>query len=253
MRQTTPYMISYFRKIFYNLFPNRLNIRESKHFKDLANGPKIYIDGKPFVKVKLRFVDTFDSNVTSYIEKLENNIESDKSEIETLVNTNETLKQMISDLQNLNINSIREFKASNRKSELTINNLTDSLNNQASEIDELKKTVQDSASIIEFMKEQIIVLESRIVTKDSRIRSLEAKLQYLKSFQTINNITKKEIGKHKRKPNQSLYPDIRKNKQIEERDLVIKILIDKEKDYQKKIEMLQKEIESLQNRLKLPQ
>ena len=84
--------------------------KSSNHFQRLDKGQKIYIDGKSFVKVKLRFVDTFDFNTTQYIDQLEKRIESHKTEIETLTEANEHIRRKIEDLQNLNINLLRDTK-----------------------------------------------------------------------------------------------------------------------------------------------
>jgi len=238
-------MNSYFRKLFSSFISHWSKNEKSRHFTDLAKGPKVYIDGKPYVKVKLRFIDTLDFNTTRYIEKLENIVESNKSEIENLININEVFKQKINDLQNLNVNLVREFNIKNGINDLTIKDLTDNLKTKDTAIEELRKTIQDSDPLIEFLKEQIIVLESKIKTKDIRIRSLEAELQHIKSSKKFNIITKKEVDKLKRNPDKSLYSIFLKNKEIDEKDTIIKILSDKEKDYQRKIENLRKEIDTL--------
>jgi len=236
-------MISFFNRIFHSI--RIRTIKVSDHFLNLNKGQKIYLDGKPYVKVKLRFVDTLDFDTTRYIDQLESLIESHKSEIENLTNVNEHFKQKIKDLQNLNINLMRESKTKNEKYDLSITDLTNNLKTNEITIAELKKAIQDSNPLIDFLKEQIVVLESKIKTKDIRIRSLEAELQYIKSSKKFNHLTKKEVEKLKKNPDKSLYSIFLKNKEIDEKDKIIRILTDKEKDYQRKIETLNKEIESL--------
>ena len=64
------------RKICFPLISLVTKKEKSRHFTDLANGPKVYLNGKPYVKVKLRFVDTLDFNTAHYIDQLESFINS---------------------------------------------------------------------------------------------------------------------------------------------------------------------------------
>ncbi len=217
----------------------------SDHFQRLDKGQKIFIDGKPFVKVKLRFVDTFDFNTTRYIDQLEKCIESHKTKIETLTETNEHYKRKIEDLQNLNINLVRDTKTKIKEYSNSITDLTNRLKTSDATITELNKTIKESNPLYDFLKQQIVELESKIKTKDIRIRSLEAELEHIKSSRKFNVMTRMEVNKLKRSPDKSLYSIFLKNKEIDEKEKLIKILTNKQKEYIGKIEALKKENDSL--------
>jgi chromosome segregation ATPase len=232
------------RKIFSPLISLFTKKEESRHFTDLVNGPKVYLNGKPYVKVKFRFVDTLDFNTAHYIDQLESINEINNLKIDSLNETNESLNQKVTDLQNLNVNLMRDLQTKLKEKDLSIINLTESIAIKEELINQLTNTIKDSNPLIEFLKEQTKLLESKIKTKDQRIRSLETELQHTKSSKKLTNITRKEIENLMKNPGGSISSQ---SKLLEsgEKDIVIKILKDREKDYQRKIDNLTKEIDSL--------
>jgi hypothetical protein len=61
-------MIDFLKKLFQIKTDSLHETNESRYYKDLMAGPKIYYEVKPFVKVKLRFVDTLIYDKTKHIE-----------------------------------------------------------------------------------------------------------------------------------------------------------------------------------------
>lgn len=80
----------------------------NQHFKNLENNEIIEVDGKQYIKVKLRFVDSMDSNSTQLVLQLEDEIESLQENLEKISNINLKLEKKLQDLQTLNINLMRE-------------------------------------------------------------------------------------------------------------------------------------------------
>ena len=101
-----------------------------RYLKRIISGPKVIIDGKVFVRVKLRFVDTLDFNTTRFIDQLETEIESQKTEIDRLSSILTNNEKLINDLQTLNIyllyeNRKKPVRLSEKISALSSENLKD--------------------------------------------------------------------------------------------------------------------------------
>ena len=99
-------------------------IDKSRHYKNLVTGPKVYLDGKPYVKVKLRFVDTLDYDTSKHLDQLETEIEFQRLEIERLSLLIENFETKIETLQLLNINLQTENRINTNKLNKTIAGLT---------------------------------------------------------------------------------------------------------------------------------
>lgn len=78
------------------------------HFENLENNEVIEVDGRQYVKVKLRFVDSMDSNSTQLVLQLEDEIESLQENLEKISNINSKLEKKIQDMQTLTFNLTRE-------------------------------------------------------------------------------------------------------------------------------------------------
>ena len=96
-------IINLLRKIF--RLKGRANVQSdvSRHFLNLRQGPRIYFNGKPYVKVKLRFVDSINFETSRYLYRLETLVESQRAEIEALYKAKVDHEQKIDSLQMLNI------------------------------------------------------------------------------------------------------------------------------------------------------
>jgi len=53
------------------VFHKKIQSQFSRHFHNISKGERIVIDGKEFVKVKLKFVDTMDFNLAKHVDNLE--------------------------------------------------------------------------------------------------------------------------------------------------------------------------------------
>ena len=154
-------------------------IDKSRHYKNLVTGPKVYLDGKPYVKVKLRFVDTLDYDTSKHLDQLETEIEFQRLEIERLSLLIENFETKIETLQLLNINLQTENRINTNKLNKTIAGLTHENEKKMTYVHELENTCQDLNNTIEKSKNLIKQLKIDLGSKDNRIGSLEQQVHFL--------------------------------------------------------------------------
>lgn len=82
----------------------------SEHVKNLTTADKIFIDGKEYVKVQIRFVDSLDKTGTKVLLCLEEENEALTEKVKELKLENEALKAKVLQIENLNINIFHENK-----------------------------------------------------------------------------------------------------------------------------------------------
>lgn len=222
-------MISLIGRIFHFKINPSYNGSSSRHLKRLISGPKVLIDGKVYIKVKLRFVDTLDFNTTRYIDRIETELESQKHEIERLSELISKNDKLINDLQALNVNLIHEIKYTPERLSEQVSTLTNE-NNQK------KKIVADTLEECRKLKEklyhlngQVIKLQNEITLKNNTIKSLELTLAWLKksdkgiiSLLESNNKIKNEMKLTEDRLRSALRESKRKDSVIE--DLTKRIL-----------------------------
>ena len=92
-------MIDLLKKFFDIIIHRKQEIKQTRHFRNLMRGPKIYLNGKPYVKVKLRFVDTLSFDITKHLDQLETEIESQKNVLEKLLSLKTNYEKKIDSLQ----------------------------------------------------------------------------------------------------------------------------------------------------------
>lgn len=90
----------------------------------------IRVNGKQYIKVKLRFVDSLEFRASEHIENLETETEAQRHEILRLFSLNENLEQRIKDLQNLNVNFHHELKHLNANHQKEIQQLSEEINHK---------------------------------------------------------------------------------------------------------------------------
>ena len=159
-------------------------IDKSRHYKNLVTGPKVYLDGKPYVKVKLRFVDTLDYDTSKHLDQLETEIEFQRLEIERLSLLIENFETKIETLQLLNINLQTENRINTNKLNKTIAGLTHENEKKMTYVHELENTCQDLNNTIEKSKNLIKQLKIDLGSKDNRIGSLEQQVHFLVNTNT---------------------------------------------------------------------
>ncbi len=232
--------------LFRNIFKSRkdLNDSESRHLKRIISGEKIVVDGKSFVKVQLRFVDTLDFNMTQFVNRLETEIESQKLEIVRLASLLKDNEKLINDLQTLNANLLHDNRTQPSR-------LNERISTLAAENKERGKKVADLLDEHSKLKEKINILNAQtiksqniITEKDKRIKSLEQSIYWFKAsdkgFKSL--VDSKSKLKKELRSTQSQFKAL--TNECDKRDSMIQFLTKKIRDYELKIyELESKNIE----------
>ena len=187
-------LFKYFKDIYYRLcklFGRPSLATNNKHNMNLQANRTIELNGKKYVKVKLRFVDTLDKNSTKLLLNLEAENESLKKANENLMAENQSLLEKNKALEMLNINLYRDFKHHQLKFETEKEKLRESF---------LKKELED-IDMIDKYKEIVIANQRALEDKNKKLKSKKIEIQSLWS-----------IVKQKDKENQSLMKLIAKTK-----------------------------------------
>jgi chromosome segregation ATPase len=229
--------------LFKNIFKSKKNSSTKNsgyhHLKNIISGPKVIIDGKVFVKVKLRFVDTLDFNITRFVDRLETEIESQKLEIERqscLLAENEKL---IHDLQTLNVNLLHDLKAKPLRLREKISTLTAENKNKKKEVSSVQDECYRLKEKINQLNGQTIKAQNIVTEKDNTIKSLEQTISWLKasdkgiiSLVDSNTRLRKEL-KATRETVEAI------TNECDKRDSMIQFLTKKIRDYEQQVYMLE--------------
>lgn len=192
-------------------FKRQTENQSDRHLRNIEKGEKIEIDGKEYVKVKLKFVDTMDFNLAKYVDNIESENIVLKKELQDLNEHSKKCNLKIEQLQFCTKNMIQEndrLKEQIQKVEIQkdkiINDLTEQLNNQS-------KTIEIHDKIIN--------------SQDKRNNELEAKdKSYLKKETALKDkigLLEKKISKLtiENENNQNKLKTLtRQNKKLEKSD-----------------------------------
>lgn len=239
------------------------------HFENLENNEIIEVDGKQYVKVKLRFVDSMDSNSTQLVIQLEDEIESLQENLEKISNINLKLEKKLQDLQTLNINLMRENRIEALNHEKMIHKFQEDLI-KAQEIRDAEilkrkeKNIEIQNLLIEFkQKGQEKYLQIQKLQNELQTMEKERKIQKQNHQEKLNRLEKeiyslkKIVNEHKDQANKTegsrtgLLKKIAeskkemesKNNLILEKDALIKTLTNLFFEKEKKIAELEEYIE----------
>jgi chromosome segregation ATPase len=114
------------------VFKNEIQTRFNRHYDNIEKGEKIIIDGKEFVKVKLKFVDTMDFNLAKHVDNIESENDLLKKELNDLKGLSEKDNLKIEQLQICVKNMFHEntrLKEQNQKDEI-VSKLNRKINEQ---------------------------------------------------------------------------------------------------------------------------
>ncbi len=100
----------FFKRIKLRLFSRQKSALSDKISKDLEKGELVYVNGKPYRKVKIRLVDTWNGNATTYIDRLEHAINEQAGQITELGQRVQQLNTANTAMQQLNINLTHECR-----------------------------------------------------------------------------------------------------------------------------------------------
>lgn len=190
-------------KIILQVFRKKKVYRNHRHLRNIEKGEKIEIDGKEYVKVKLKFVDTMDFNLARHVDNLES--ENNLLQREVLKLNEQAYKNniKIEQLQLCTKNVIQEsarLKDQNQKDQkqkdVFIAELTKQLNEQIEKNEEQKNIINDLSKNnfdrdVEYKRFQKTekILNDRIKLLEKKISKLT--LNSEKDQDTILNLNKK--------------------------------------------------------------
>ena len=172
-------MLNLFKNIFKSKKNSSTNNSGYHHLKKIISGPKVIIDGKVFVKVKLRFVDTLDFNITRFVDRLETEIESQKLEIDRLASVLADNEKLIHDLQTLNVNLLHDNRTKPARLNERVSILAAENIKRSMKVAELTDGCSKLKEKINQLNEQIRKNQKTIIEKDNKINSLEHRISLL--------------------------------------------------------------------------
>ena len=140
---------------------------QNRHLNNIGGGNTITINGKEYVKVKLRIVDTLDTNASQYLTNLEVELELLRAEVQKLSAIRDSNAVKIESLEHLNIN--------------------------------LYQIVPSEKAKLHTKEEEFLAKEerykARIAKKDSTILALEQELKQQKALIILQNIEVEKLQK----------------------------------------------------------
>jgi predicted RNase H-like nuclease (RuvC/YqgF family) len=164
-----------FLKEISQAFQNNNHSRFERHAMDIEKGEKIEINGKEFVKVKLKFVDTMDFNLAKHVDNLESENVLLNKELQELKAQLEKRKLKVEQLQICAKNMFHEnarLKQRNNKDK-TIVDLTRQINKQHETIEMLNKNISGQGRKIKELEAE----QKSYLTKE---KGLENEIKLLK-------------------------------------------------------------------------
>ena len=214
----------------------------SKHYENLMSGETIYIDGKPYVKVKVRFVDSLNFSTEQQLDNLETEVESLRKEVESLIKFNDNNERLIRKLQNLNINLYKSKKEVCGNMQRGIDNLVRKKENLHQSIRKLEMKIEARDSIIQKQNKRIDNLENELKSNEALMKKLDTLSAGVEPKKLRNQKGKPKFAdlvNELEKLNKKL---IIKEKRLKEKENNLEILISKSFEKEKKIECLQDKI-----------
>ena len=145
----TTYELRLVKKIYFAVihFLGIKKIVENQHFQNLKNGKRIEINGREYIKVKLRFVDSLDTDSTKILLNLESEVESLRNELEKITKQYESISSRFQSMERLNVFLLAENKDEKRKAEEKFlkskENYEKKLNEHKEKVKELNTTIAE--------------------------------------------------------------------------------------------------------------
>lgn len=194
-----------FKKIF-QVFKNQTENKSNRHLSNIEKGERVEIDGKEYVKVKLKFVDTMDFNLAKHVDDLESKNILLKKELQGLKEQSEKNDLKIVQLQYCAKNLIHEnnglkeqIQKEEKQKDRIIADLTQQLSEQSETIEIHSKLIdgQDKRNKELETKNKSYLKKEKALT--DKIALLEKKISKL-TFENENNQNKlKTLSKQTKK------------------------------------------------------
>jgi len=172
------------------VFQNTIQTKSERHYQDLEKGEKVVIDGKEFVKVKLKFVDTMDFNLAKHVDNLETENILLKNEIQELKEQSEKSDLKIEQLQTCTKNVFQENLRLKEQNHLdsTISKLTKQINDQKELIEIQKMNISGQGRKIQ---EQISdIYKKSFLIKNQERTIIQFSEENAKMLEDLNKLRK---------------------------------------------------------------
>ena len=213
----------------YNSYKEKLGLNTEKpgntHLTNLKNNEVIHIDGKPFVKIKLHFVDTYDANTSKIIENLEVENTYLNYQVQNLLQKIDIGITKSKTLETLNINLCKEKRFDEEKLIAELATLKKANKEQNNKLTKVKSEVISKNTVNDQLLAEIEQLKIRVKQKNDEIKSLNNKFrEFNATLHSITNNNTKVFNMitEEHKSDLSL-----KNKKIEQQEALIQTLTNK--------------------------
>lgn len=213
----------------YNSNKEKLGLNTEKpgntHLTNLKNNEVIHIDGKPFVKIKLHFVDTYDANTSKIIENLEVENTYLNYQVQNLLQKIDIGITKSKTLETLNINLCKEKRFDEEKLIAELATLKKANEEQNNKLTKVKSEVISKNTVNDQLLAEIEQLKIRVKQKNDEIKSLNNKFrEFNATLHSITNNNTKVFNMitEEHKSDLSL-----KNKKIEQQEALIQTLTNK--------------------------
>ena len=214
----------------------------SIHLEKLNTKNFIEIDGKKYLRINLRFVDTLDSDSTRFLFQLEEEIESLRAENLKTISLNSLLEKKIREVERLNINLHFENRSQTAKLKKEKKVAQEKLNEYKTLTNSVQERLKEKEEIIKDRDIKLQEYQTKLKQKEKEIEFLRNSLSRRKETEVLKKMSelKKEY-----KNKIALKDNI-----INEKELFIKTLSDKLLDNEKKITDLKEYISTMEYEFK---
>jgi chromosome segregation ATPase len=234
-----------FKKIS-QAFKSQTENKSDRHLHNIEKGEKIEIDGKEYVKVKLKFVDTMDFNLAKHVDNLESeNIVLNK-ELQELKEQSEKCNFKIEQLQFCTKNVIQEnnrlkeqIQKEQDQKDKTISELTKQLNDQSKTIELHNKMTNAQDNRNNELEAKNKSYQKKETTLKDKISLLEKKISKLINENDKNHEKLKTLNKKTDKMEKS---DKTTENELRNNQILNKTLTDKLFNQKIEIDYLREEI-----------
>jgi len=247
-------ILSKLKRLYYRIrkktgFPiENLN---SIHLEKLNTKNFIEIDGKKYLRINLRFVDTLDSDSTRFLFQLEEEIESLRAENLKTISLNSLLEKKIREVERLNINLHFENRSQTAKLKKEKKVSQEKLNEYKTLTNSAQERLEEKEEIIKDRDIKLQEYQTKFKQKEKEIEFLRNSLSRRKETEDKTEGGKRQVLKKMSELKKEYKNKIAlKDNIIKEKELFIKTLSDKLLDNEKKITDLKEYISTMEYEFK---
>ncbi len=135
---------------------------QEKFIKDLEENEVIYIDNKPYLKVKIKFVETNDYSTSKQIDHLEEITTEQEKQIKQLNELITSKDSIIASLENLARNTKHELEVKTQHQKEHILKIQETISEANKKITDLNKDIQNKCNEIAKLNKDNLNLRGQI-------------------------------------------------------------------------------------------